>query len=205
MAIADLARFRELQEEAIAEREAREARPRRFPAHARKWILAFDQTLGNTGWVWLQVWQDGTPEVAMTGTCTPPTVDKKVKGHELNLLRSVALQQEMLVLIDSMSHALDIVLHETPPVGNRMARPESSLLAAHCIAYACNLRGVPRLSVGAQRAKSVVCGNGNAKKAEAHAALRKRYATSIEEFDQVTNEHQRDALMLALVYLEGEA
>ena len=52
-----------------------------------------------------------------------------------------------------------------------MARPESSLVSATALRIAANEMSVGIRMVGAQRAKKVITGNGNAKKPEVRARL----------------------------------
>lgn len=165
-------------------------------------VLAFDQTLGSTGWVDLRV-EGGALSVFMAQTLRPPTFQSK--GHELNLDRSVAMQGLITETILAL-HAeaeIDLVVHETPPAANRVQRPESSLLAAHCVRYACAQAGLPVVMVGAQVARKVLTGNARTDKAETHAALRAQYG-GIEGYEHVTNEHERDALALVLAHLREE-
>lgn len=160
--IADLAQFR--QDKAVPKREAEEAigpvQPR-FPGR----ILAFDQSLANTGWALIE----RTGGVSATGNLkTDPT---ESKGHEDTLQRGSILYGRYRSLIESLGP--DLVVHEMPPVGGRMMRPESSLVSANALRNACLGLSVPVEMYGAQKAKKRWTGNGNAKKNEVKEALRR--------------------------------
>lgn len=154
-------------------------------------ILAFDQSLSNTGWV--DVRQGEIVGVGTIKTGSPA----KAKGHLGSLIQASLLVKPIRSLLEERPGATVVI--ETPPVG-RLQRPESSLLAASVIYNETKM--ISTKIVGAQRGKSFICGNGNAKKAEAHEALAER-AKDIPGFDAISNEHQRDALLLALVVIFG--
>ncbi len=100
-----------------------------------------------------------------TGMCR--TVDD-VGGHEGALLRAqqlLACLREVIAQVDP-----DLLVHEIPPVGSRMIRPESSLLAA----FALHVAGAgmrPVVMLGAQQVKKRLTGNAKAEKSEVKAAV----------------------------------
>jgi Holliday junction resolvasome RuvABC endonuclease subunit len=162
-------------------------------------VLALDQSLGAAGFVLVT----STPSfftVHLAGTLA--TDETTVRGHEQSLLRGVEIYQSMTRLVTMACEWSDrvVFLHETPPVGGTMARPESSLLSALAFRIALSQRNLVPMMVGAQSAKRLICGNANATKREAHAKLAE-YAPWINGYDLVTNEGRRDALMLALYHL----
>lgn len=192
--IADLSKYRS---------SGDEVRPRELVLVDREdaTLLLVDQTLGNCALV-LMTLSDGRLSVWYSTTLRPGTA---LKGNEGNLARSEQLQEMLIKVLGSWSGDIDRVIHETPPAANRVQRPESSLLAAHCLRWAVKVTsGVPVESIGSQRAKAHVCGNSRATKGEAHAEMLVRYGDLIQGYrDHITNEHLRDALMLGLTYLEA--
>jgi len=128
-------------------------------------ILAFDQAVAATGWACLVATED---EVTIRGLGTFKTVPI-TGGHEDTLLRAVQLHADFERLIDGLGP--DIVAHETPPVGARMSRPESSLVAATALRIAAAHAHIDVVMIGAQRAKKRLTGNGNATKPQVREAL----------------------------------
>lgn len=172
-------------------------------------VLAFDQSLGTptsggTGWVMvvrnhpgvLRVWDAGMFKGLDTGT---------VRGPEMSVQRGLGLYQSLdLAMIQSWSmlrNSAFEVVYETPPVGGGMARPESSLMAALAIQIWAANNGLDTMMLPAQRAKILICGNGNATKREAHAALAECKGWIMDYDRFITNEAHRDALLLALTWL----
>lgn len=95
-------------------------------------------------------------------------------------------------------------VHESPPnpAALKKGNSVSSLLAAQALRCAAAAEGVEFEMVGAQSGKALVCGNANAKKAEAHAALKAHVLPWVEGSQKITNEAMRDALMVGLVWLK---
>lgn len=163
-------------------------------------VLAVDQSLGALGWVWL-LNDDGGLSVLAKGTVRIKPDDFPV-GHEGTLLRGLEVYRQFG---EQMSDARTPVLpwqqtvfvHETPPVGGRMARPESSLVSAMAVRiYVANEIGRPMTMVANQHSKSVLVGNANATKKVWHTGL--GYFTIGGTMP--TNEGERDALCLAVTY-----
>lgn len=164
-------------------------------------LLAADQTLGNCALVLLQV-SDGAVSVLWATTLRTQPPSKT--GHAGTLERSVELQSLILNTIPEAFADLPhptLLAYETPPKGKLVQRPESSLLAAHCLLFVCDMMGWTNVTVGSQKAKSHICGNHRAEKAEAHAALAQKYQPLIEGYEKITNADLRDALMVGLTYL----
>lgn len=167
-------------------------------------LLVVDQTLGNCALSTLCL-HKGRLSVDYAKTLRPVT---DLKGNAGNLERAEQLQEMLILELDGIVGGIDRVVYETPPAANRMQRPESSLLAAHCLRWAVKVNSpsgrIIVESIGAQRAKAHVCGNSRASKGEAHAEMVIRYSDLIEGYkEHITNEHLRDALMLGLTYLEA--
>ena len=187
MALKDLARFN-------PDPTKEEVKPIPPLPEGVSWVAAFDPSLKNTG-----------------------VVVKTRAGMHSTTLRPEALGSGSPLLLAQATHIFDaaqtligvydakgegVVLLERPPVGGgRLRSTESALMAAEAIHLAAHNLNIEAVSIPAQTTKKVICGNANAKKAEAHAALAKGWDVP----DIVTNEHQRDALMVLITYLEDLA
>jgi len=162
-------------------------------------ILVFDQSVSATGWVVLASAKD--LRVLAAGSFLLPAVDYP-SGHEGTLRRGVVItQQAEEVLTRYHFFGISRVIHEAPPVGGRMARPESSLVAALAVRVAAERFGLPVSCVQNQHSKKVLTGSATVDKKDWHRALG-RY--SIDGKHKVTNEGQRDALCLGLTFLIDE-
>lgn len=162
-------------------------------------VLVVDQALANSGYAQVLMDPDGNKfSVTWTGTLTTEAISK---GHEDTLLRGDSMYRQYRQTIGMIQP--DVILHETPPVGGRMARPESSLVAASALRNAASsamAHSVPVVMIGAQKAKKRITGNGNAKKPEVHAQLRLMLPTLAHK--KPMNQHILDAVALAVVYAE---
>ena len=107
-----------------------------------------------------------------------------------------------VVLIDRAIGQGYELAHESPPnPGQVKGGGVGSLMAAQSVRNAAALMGRPIEMLGAQPGKRLVCGNANASKPEAHAALKLHCFPWIEGSERVTNEATRDALIVALLWL----
>ena len=158
-------------------------------------VLAFDQSFSSTGWVMLRM-TDGLCWVLDAGTYKTPAGD--LRGGEQDLERAHALYREANQIIERNKDA-GVVLYESPPKGHGVRHPEVSLLCALSIRLAAAGTGIPFASVHAKKGKKMMTGDANADKKVAHAALMS--LPWIEGLDMVTNEGQRDAMLVALAYL----
>lgn len=200
--IADLKRFRDPSEAPSARHRLSEGVLNRPDVS----LLCADQTLNNCGMVVLSL--EGGGLVVHRAETLKTEGHRKFDGHERTLRKSEELQELLLNRIQTWDNEglIDIVVHEAVPKASKVYRPESALMAAHCLRWACRERRIkpkPIAVVGSQAAKAHVCGNYRADKGEAHQALFDRYAHLIEGYGLITNEHTRDALMLGLTYLEA--
>jgi Holliday junction resolvasome RuvABC endonuclease subunit len=158
-------------------------------------VLAFDQALANTGWVFVDIGQVQQMGLLSWGTIRTTPRDK---GHQGNIERGVEVQRAVARQIDAWLP--ELVLYEQPPVARRgMARPESSLLAALAVNVACNLANVEVLGISGQQAKRTLTGFTNADKGHIRLAIKERWPSL-----KVTNEHERDAWALAWHYASQE-
>lgn len=162
-------------------------------------VLAFDQSLRSTGWVMAYLPESGA-NVNVLRAGTLRTVPGAERGPQQNLGSAIEMYDQVDRVLARCLRLDTVVVYETPPVGGKMARPESSLLSALAILLALRNRAPNRWAtmVSAQKAKRLICGNANADKQVAHKALFDHCAPWITYYELVTNEHTRDALMLAL-------
>lgn len=187
MALQDLSRFN-------PERLEVEVKPIPPLPEGLSWVVALDPSLKNTGIV-----------VKTKAGMHATTIRPESHGSGSDLLMAQALQifdgvKAILGVYDLGGEG--IAVYEKPPVGGgRLRSTESALMAGEAIRIAAHTLGVEAISIPAQTSKKVICGNANAKKTEAHAALAKGWDVP----DIVTNEHQRDALMALITYLEDLA
>lgn len=158
-------------------------------------VLAFDQSIANTGWVLLESDKEGIWVRDCGSLAVPP--EGYPKGHAGTLLRA----DHLAVLAGPVLRIpVTTVVHETPPVATgKMSRPESSLVSAAVIRQAALREGHTVVMVSNQHSKKVIAGNGNADKKAWHAAMEQmpwhHFGT------KPTNEGQRDAMCLGLTWL----
>lgn len=157
-------------------------------------VVAFDQSIANTGWIHLRSDAQGLQVLACGSLAVPP--EGYPKGHAGTLLRA----DHLAWLADGILRRLPVtnVVHETPPIATgRMSRPESSLVSAAVIRQVAQRHGHPVTMVSNQHSKKVLVGNGNATKHQWHEVLQRVTLLG----SKPTNEGQRDAACLALTYL----
>ena len=163
-------------------------------------VLAFDQSLTATGWVAVTS-GNGIVDVTRAGTVADGWTDMP-KGVERDLRRGVAVFEQSLLLVEwARDHGYRLS-HESPPNPSQVkGGGTGSLMGAVAVRSAVAVYDRHIEMLGAQPAKKIVCGNGNADKKAAHAALKEYCFTWIGGSDLVTNEATRDALMNALLWL----
>lgn len=164
---------------------------------ATEWVLAFDQSVMATGWALLGAHRDGHLQIVSAGSFLLPA-ENYPSGHEGTLRRGMEVARRAEAVIVQQQAWFPTIVHEAPPVGGRMARPESSLVAALAVRIAAERRGLSVAVVQNQHSKKVLTGSANAEKKVWHQALG-HY--SILGKDLLTNEGRRDAACLALTYL----
>jgi hypothetical protein len=169
-------------------------------------VLSFDQSLSETGWVVLDTlgptFAPEPPTLAATGMLKAKA---DLRGHQKTLDRALDLYWEVTDLCKAQRPT--VVVFETPPVGGRMSRPESSLLAAHTIRLAAIIENpfMIMAMVSRQKAAKRWTGNPNADKKVIRAALEELAKMhDLERPQGPWNEHVVDALSLGLFYLEGK-
>ena len=161
-------------------------------------VLAVDQSLSALGWAQVTSDADGVRVVA-TGSVVHKPEDFP-RGHEGTLAKGMALSRALREVwggLDDPPEGLAFV-HETPPVGSRMARPESSLVSAMVVRLVVDeLFHDVVFTVANQHSKTVMTGSPKATKREWHAG--------IPHFDlgpgaKPRNEGERDAVCLAITW-----
>lgn len=162
-------------------------------------VLAFDQSLGHTGWVYLQV-DGGDLEPLAAGSITTEVVGN-VTITEDAYLRSMKVEQAVVSVFE---RHVDLVVMELPPTGARQLKQvTSSLMAGYPIYATASRRGCPVEIIQGQKAKRRWTGNPSASKSMVREAL-------VAQFPWVAkmrplNEHTTDAVLLALTALDGYA
>lgn len=168
-------------------------------------VLCFDQSLTATGCLILQFTYPESAPVVYSASQWRDKHDGKDVRTSLRRGTEVFLQARDVMRM--LPRPVDAVVHESPPNPAAVkGGGYSSLLAAQSLHCACAALGMeePEM-IGAQPAKRLVCGNANAKKTEAHAALKAHVLPWILNSQQVTNEATRDALMVGLLWLHRRA
>ena len=164
-------------------------------------ILCFDQTLTSTGFAVLQR-RDNDISIIARDTLRSKT---EKEGFEGDFDQALQIEQQMEDKVAEWgSIARILIVHETPAVANKRTMAKggprvgvSSRMAGQALRSVAKRYGVPVMMLNSQAAKKFVCGNYKADKAEAHASLRN--LTWLEGLDTLTNEHQRDAVLLGLL------
>lgn len=167
-------------------------------------ILAFDQSLANTGYAVLTCFGPGQA-VHFNATGMLRSGDD-LKGHEKTLTRASELFEEVRDLLQT--YQPNGVVFETPPTSagpGRMNRPESSLLAAQSIRIASGLAHKPVTMLARQKVYKRFTGAANADKKALKEALTKllEFHGIVRPERQPWNEHTIDATGIALLYSEG--
>lgn len=150
-------------------------------------ILAFDQTLANTGWALLI---DGVPQ--RTGMIITPANDEGWRG---NIKRGTRIEAEVDTLLFEMLPAF--VVAEMPVTKGKFARPESSALAAQAVSIAASRRDIPFDLMSNQHMKKVIVGRtASVSKADVRTAV-ERLLPGVNLFKPY-NEHVVDAIAIGL-------
>lgn len=171
-------------------------------------VLAFDQSLTSTGAV--LVVRDSLM-VRVDYSVTLRGGETEAKGFVHDYRRAIAIERQVRQRVawvraqQAMIGRL-MVVHETPPVGSKRlpGAGSSSKAAGQAVWSACDEFGIEPVMLNSQQAKKWVCGNHKADKAEAHAALRQHVFPWLVGSKKITNEHERDAVLLALLALSKE-
>lgn len=169
-------------------------------------VVCFDQSLTNTGLVVMRRFTAGL-RVISSRTLRPVGVPAGNSGFETDFARALSMEVQMEQVLTGYQHVAQhpLVVHEMPAVGSRRlpGAGNSSKMAALSLRSAARILGISEhvRMVNSQKAKKIVCGNAKADKKEAHAALTRDILSRVPGGDLVTNEHERDAVMVGLAAL----
>lgn len=185
-------------------RDRREPKPWVREAFAPTWdgvVLSFDQALSNTGWAYMQ---PEFPYVTARGVLHSEAGESS--GTEDDLLRAVALEEEIDNLIWTMRHQAGdtrmLIAYEAPPIsGSQPGGGRSSLLVALDVLLVAKRHKLPAYMVQAQHAKKRLTGNGNAEKPEVRVSLEEMWP-HLKEMDGYWNNDVRDAVLVGLMAFE---
>ena len=152
-------------------------------------VLAFDQTLSNTGMAWVINDKQGLRAIDCANL-KPPSGD--YKGHEGSIRKGLWLQSTFVRLRGECRNAQEIVYEQPAVMGYRI---ESSLMAA----MALRLAWPTAVGIYNQHAKAVFLGTGQHTKADVKECIN----SYIPNWQRTGpwNEHVRDAVLLGLTYL----
>lgn len=167
-------------------------------------VLAFDQSIRSTGWAVVVNHPRLPCVVREAGTISTRAGEQR--GWESTLADAEDVAARVMALVRGMAGtglATLQVVHEIPPASGRMARPESSALAALAVRIAAAAARYPVAMVGAQSAKHLLTGRRDADKPDVRAAL--EALAWLENRHLLTNEGRRDAAALALTWLTRHA
>lgn len=161
-------------------------------------LIAFDQTLGNTGIAIIE--NKDQPKLIYT------EVFKRIeplKGFDSTIARAIELGNELhkWFMEPDHVHNVDAIIYEMPAV--RGYRTESSLLAAFLINQAIDNIGlkIPIVSVSNTHAKKVIGLKTRSSKSEVKKAVEEILGLDKNNLPKIWNQHTSDAVMLGLTYL----
>lgn len=205
----DMDRLRQIAEnnKPSAKKKASEWQAPQVDNLRHKRILAFDQSLNNTGWVFLENDWNGL-RISQRGTIRGQSDEKGFLG---NYQKSLGLMQMVTRIMVMHPLPPDMVIFEQPAVVGH--RTDSALLAGQVIYLAAvgTLRTTPVRMVSNQAMKSALLAPGERLRgAEGKRAVGKVVEALIPvdaRAEGPWNEHVRDAAALAIYALtpEGEA
>jgi len=154
-------------------------------------VLAFDQTLSNTGMAWVINDKQGLRAIDCANLKPPTDI---YKGHEGSIRKGLWLQYTFQRLRGECAgrNAQEIVYEQPAVMGYRI---ESSLMAA----FALRLAWPTAEGIYNQHAKAIFLGSGQHTKADVKACIN----SYIPNWQRTGpwNEHVRDAVLLGMTYL----
>jgi hypothetical protein len=164
-------------------------------------VMAFDGSLGNTGWLLLTAGLG--IKVSAKGTIRPET---DLDGYRGTWERAAQLREE-LERLGHLAIGASYIAVEAPMVAGGH-RTESSLVAGLQVwQWAAHRAGVSRrLDVGATHVSKVLLGDARVGRDKRKNAIKAAVARYIPGSDERTwNEHERDAAAIALTVLHDLA
>lgn len=156
-------------------------------------ILAFDQSLANTGWAFVHFIPGHRPVVEAKGTLVTRPHDD-LSGFADSFVRGENLHDMALSILTSVEP--DVVVHEEPvPMGRMVSRKqEGAPVAALAVRIATRRAGFTPVMVPIRRCKAWVTGNPNAEKSQ----MRQGVLAALGVSKMSLNEHTTDAIGLAI-------
>lgn len=163
--------------------------------------FAFDQSLTNTGYVEFSyggIESDGLSIIDMKTLHTAADTS----GWSSTLARAAEIFEKVCTVIEK---GADIVLCESPPVGNGpgLHRVESSIVTATAVWCAAQVYALPVDIVSANRVKKYLTGKPNAAKIEVRRVLEARLPEQLAQAHLHKNEHVFDALGIAVTWTDN--
>lgn len=187
---------------------ARTRKPKQeYPPNWAEWqwpeatVLAFDQSLANTGWSVVRFSPTAKPRVLIYGTINTEGIEGLAGWHD-SLARGEILLREMaaVMTIARSSWTIDAFVHEMPAMMGRVQtkKQEGPAISAMCMRAAARMhqraefRSIPIVMMEIHRTKKWLTGDANAEK----PAVRAGVFQVVREFR--TNEHVADSIALAI-------
>jgi Holliday junction resolvasome RuvABC endonuclease subunit len=153
-------------------------------------VLAFDQSMASTGWVYLDSDDEGNAHVLGTGMIiTTPT---GLGSFEDTYSRMIEIEGEMQHVINALRPSR--IVHEMPAVFGK--RTEASLLASVVLRLVAHRSDYDISMIGAQRMKKIIAGKPNASKDEVKSAVKSIIPGIVK--CKPLNEHIYDATAIGL-------
>ena len=191
-----LARFKD--SSAQAQPEEAEAPLLPHSSHRGQEVLAIDQSIASTGWaIVMGASEDPVWRVVRTGMVqTRPT---KARGFSDTYARTAVAYEGILDVL--LKHEPAWVVHEMPPVGYGMRRPDSSLLMAQVVRCAVLAMEDPLVvrMLSANRVKARLTGDANAEKPQVREAVNALIPTLPDGQVKPLNHDVYDAIALGIV------
>ena len=177
-----------------------EKAPKAFRWGGNGTIVAFDQSLANTGYIVAEVTKNQLSVVASGVIGTVNSGGRK--SWTDTLYRARELIKPIRAVIAEYQPVM--ILHEMPPISNSrsMHRPDSSILSALAIWVAAG--DLPIRMVDARTVKRHLTGRAGATKKEVRTALESRLGAVLDDKHLRKNEHTFDALGILYTYLTKE-
>jgi hypothetical protein len=157
-------------------------------------ILAFDQTLGHTGWALLRWRPDPGMEAFAQGSWPR---GKAAPGFEGNFAHADLLAVDVDELLVRFPGYVKHIVYEMPAV--RGHRTDSSLMAATAVSSVAAIRHIPHTIVNARHARKVLTGSADATKAEVKKVI-ERVIPNMKA-QKPFNTNVSDAAALGLVWM----
>lgn len=164
-------------------------------------VLAFDQTVQNTGWAMVESTDTG-PLIRKTGMCRPSKDD--LTSFEALYARAAEVEDQLDALVQQFAWAENLtVVHEMPAIEGY--RTESSLIVSYIIRRAATRAHLPVVMVNNQHMKAVLLPpHDRYEKAAVGRALVGLVDRTHLIVGSPWNQHVHDAVALGLTHLHKD-